>query len=212
MSFRLRLPGLACAFLAAAAMASADSLVLRNGRRVEGVLIAVRGDTIEFEEQGEFSGRRTQRYDRSDVRRIELDDAVQGSSSWSGRDEGDLSRPGGLRERSVNVDARSQWTDTGVDLRAGQRIRFEAKGEVRWGPGRKHGPGGEGGSHSNPGRPLPNRPGASLIGRVGGGADLFFIGEDRGEIRVRSGGRLHLGINDDYLQDNSGSFQVTVYY
>jgi hypothetical protein len=30
--------------------------------------------------------------------------------------------------------------------------------------------------------------------------------------RVRGGGRLYLAINDDYLQDNSGSFRVTVYY
>ena len=25
-------------------------------------------------------------------------------------------------------------------------------------------------------------------------------------------GRLHLGVNDDYLQDNQGSFRVTIYY
>ncbi len=31
-------------------------------------------------------------------------------------------------------------------------------------------------------------------------------------IRVRDGGRLYLGCNDDFLEDNSGSFRVTVYY
>lgn len=194
-------------------LAAADTLVLRNGRRIDGELIGVRGDTIEFQERG----RRSERYDRGEVRRIELDDPRSGSS-WSGgddrprRNDDDLERPGGLRERQVDVDARNAWTDTGIDVRSGQRIRFRAKGEVRWGPGRKDGPGGEGGSHQNPNRPMPSRAGAALIGKIGGGNDLFFIGDDQGEIRVRGSGRLYLGVNDDYLQDNSGSFRVTVYY
>jgi hypothetical protein len=193
-----------------AAAASADVLVLRSGRRIEGELIAVRGDTIEFQDEGE---RRAQRYDRGEVRRIELDDSGSGRDRRD-RDDRDreLSRPGGTRERSVSVDARNDWTDTGIEVQAGQRIRFSASGEVRWGPGRKDGPGGEGGSHSNANRPMPSRPGAALIGRVGARNDLFFIGDDQGEIRVRNSGRLYLGVNDDYLQDNSGSFRVTVYY
>jgi hypothetical protein len=59
---------------------------------------------------------------------------------------------------------------------------------------------------------MPNRAGAALIGRVGQGQDVFFIGGEEGEIRVRNTGRLYLGVNDDYLQDNSGAFRVVVYY
>jgi len=197
--------------LAGAALVCADTLVLKNGRRVEGQLVGVRGDTIEFEE-----GRRTQRYDRSEVRRIELDEQDSRTTGWSDRgsrrDDDERSRTGGMRERSVSVDAGNPWTDTGIDVRAGQRVRFHATGEVRWGPGRKDGPAGEGGSHSNAARPMPSRPGAALIGRVGQANDLFFIGDDEGEIRIRNSGRLYLGVNDDYIQDNSGSFRVTVYY
>jgi hypothetical protein len=29
---------------------------------------------------------------------------------------------------------------------------------------------------------------------------------------MRSSGRLYLGVNDDFLADNSGNFRVTVYY
>lgn len=200
--------------LAFAAGALADTLVLRNGRRVEGELIAVRGDTIEFDERGGLGRGRRQRYDRREVRRIELDDS---GGSWSERgsgrdDDQDIGRPRGFRERQVSVDSRRTWTDTGIDVRDGQRVRFHASGEVRWGPGRKDGPAGEGGSHANPNRPLPNRPGAALIGKVGEGDDLFFVGDEQGEIRVRGSGRLYLGVNDDYLQDNSGSFRVVVYY
>jgi hypothetical protein len=57
---------------------------------------------------------------------------------------------------------------------------------------------------------MPSRPAAALIGRIDD--NVFFIGNDRDGIRVRDSGRLYLGINDDYLQDNTGSFRVTVYY
>ena len=65
---------------------------------------------------------------------------------------------------------------------------------------------------NNPSRPMPNRPGGALIGRVGETQDYFFIGDDRGAVRMRSSGRLYLGINDDNLQDNTGYFRVIVYY
>ena len=42
--------------------------------------------------------------------------------------------------------------------------------------------------------------------------DVFFIGNDRGPIRISSSGRLFLGINDDNLHDNTGYFTVIVYY
>jgi hypothetical protein len=116
-----------------------------------------------------------------------------------------------MRERDVSVTAREAWTDTGVTLRAGQAVYFRASGRVRWGPGRQDGPEGESGSPRNAGRPIPSRPGAALIGRIGDDAP-FFIGNDEGGIRVRSSGPLLLGINDDVLDDNSGAFRVTVYY
>jgi hypothetical protein len=49
-----------------------------------------------------------------------------------------------------------------------------------------------------------------LIGRINN--DMFFIGDDTGPIRVRTSGRLYLGVNDDVLTDNSGNFRVVVYY
>jgi hypothetical protein len=117
-----------------------------------------------------------------------------------------------MRERDVTVGAAQAWTDTGVSVRPGQTIYFAASGRVRWGPGRQDGPAGEHDSPRNQNRPIPSRAAGALIGRVGDGNDYFYIGDDTGPIRVRGGGRLYLGINDDYLQDNSGAFRVVVYY
>jgi hypothetical protein len=188
--------------LAVATTTFADTLVLRSGRRVEGDLVSVRGSTIEFAEDGGS----TRRYDRSDVSRIELGSA---GSSYLGSSHG--GRPSGLRERYTSVNVATQWNDTGIDLRSGTEVYFEATGKVRWGPDRQHGPGGEGGNRYNAARPIPGRPGGALIGRVGDSSP-FFIGDERGPIQIRGSGRLYLGINDDFLQDNSGNWRVAIYY
>ncbi|MGH9386820.1 MAG: hypothetical protein ACRD2N_21320 [Vicinamibacterales bacterium] len=186
----------------------ADTLYLRDGTRVQGDLISVRSGAIEFEERRGFGGGRTLRFDRDEVIRIEFDNRSSNNDNLVGG-----GRPSGMRERQVIVSADVAWNDSGVDVRAGQTIYFGATGQVRWGRDRRDGPAGENNSPSNPNRPMPNRNAAALIGRIGAGSgDMFYIGDDTGPIRVRSTGRLFLGVNDDFLQDNSGNFRVVVYY
>lgn len=200
------------AFGALAALA--DTVVLRNGRSVRGEVISVRDAQIELRsDRG-----RLERFQVDDVDRIEFSSRERDSDrERADRDRGNRDtppgeRPSGLREREVDVRGDAAWTRTNVELRDGQDLWFDARGELRWGPGRKDGPGGESGSPRNPARPIPSRPGAALIGKIGENGDPFFIGNDRGPIRVRGRGILFLGINDDYLQDNAGAFRVIVYY
>ena len=185
----------------------ADTLILRNGSRVQGELVAVRNGTIEFEERRSFGGSRTLRFDRDEVARIEIEDYRNNSSSDFPNGNG---RPSGMREKQVIVSGDVDWNDTGLDVRAGQSVYFEATGQVRWGKDRRDGPAGERNSPSNPNRPMGNRNAAAVIGRIGN--DMFFIGDDTGPVRIRNSGRLQLGINDDVLTDNSGNFRVVVYY
>jgi hypothetical protein len=190
--------------MASGFIAIADTLVMRNGNRVSGRLVAIRNGVIEFEEDRGF-GTRLVRVDQDDVRAIEFDGGGFDSPS-----SGPV-RPRGMRERELDVSARTQWTDAGVNVRAGQTIYFESDGRVRWGSDRRDGPEGENNSPRNPNRPIPSRPAAALIGRIGDDAP-FFIGNDPNGIRVRSSGPLFLGINDDVLEDNSGAFRVKVYH
>jgi hypothetical protein len=196
-------------FLFAASL-TADTLVLRDGRRIEGRLIAVQNGVIEFEDARAFGAVNVVRLNRADVLGIEFDANTGNAAAFpGGRPQG---RPSGLRERQVMVPANVRAVDTGIDLRAGQDVYFEATGEVRWRQNRNDGPAGEANSPVNQNRPMPNRPAGALIGRVGDNSDAIFIGNDRGPIRVRGAGRLFLGINDDNLADNSGEFRVMVYY
>lgn len=185
----------------------ADTLFLRDGSRVQGELLGYRNGQIEFEERRGFGGGRTLRFDRDEVVRIEFEDRRSGRDNDGAFGRG---RPGGMREKATTVSADVAWNDTGIDVRAGQTIYFEAQGRVRWGRDRQDGPAGERNSPSNPNRPMGNRNAAALIGKIGD--DMFFIGDEVGPMRMRSSGRLHLGINDDVLTDNSGNFRVVVYY
>lgn len=187
----------------------ADTLILRDGTRVQGELISVRNGTIEFEERRNFGGGRTLRLDRDEVARIEFE-TFRNNTGGSNFADG---RPSGMREKQIVVSADVAWNDTGIDVRPGQTVYFEAQGQVRWGRDRRDGPAGERNSPPNPGRPLPNRNAAALIGKIGtGSGDMFFIGDETGPVRLRGNGRLFLGINDDVLTDNSGNFRVVIYY
>lgn len=209
MSFSHRWIARLAILLALPVSLTADTLILRDGSRVQGELIAVRNGTIEFEERRGSGGGRTLRFDRDEVVRIELDNNRRGDSSLSGN----TGRPSGMRERQTIVSADVGWNDTGIDVRSGQTVYFEATGQARWGRDRRDGPAGERNSPPNPGRPMPNRNAAALIGKIGtDSTDLFFIGDDTGPVRIRGNGRLYLGVNDDVLTDNSGNFRVVVYY
>ena len=54
------------------ALLTADTLVLRDGRRVEGELIAMQNGVVEFQTRGPFGPERA-RINRSDIARIEFE-------------------------------------------------------------------------------------------------------------------------------------------
>ena len=93
---RIHAVALVLTVLLAGAALKADTLILRDGRRVQGTLLSIRNGVVEFEESRGFAGRRTVRYDRDEVQRIDLDES--GSSS-SGSNGNTSVRPAGLRER-----------------------------------------------------------------------------------------------------------------
>ena len=114
---------LACT-LAALVMASAhliaDTLVLVDGRRIQGELISVVGREIEFEERtGQI--RRMMRVPREEILRIEFVNESQyapaGPSSDNRNSSGAVVVPRGMRERMVSVAGNTRWNDTGIDVR-----------------------------------------------------------------------------------------------
>jgi Ca2+-binding EF-hand superfamily protein len=115
-----------------------------------------------------------------------------------------------LAPRTVMVSARQAWTDSGIDVRAGDRISVSPTGVIRYAPsqGDRVDPAG-GANNATAAAPRPDLPIGALIGRVGNGQP-FLIGRGLEALPITSSGRLYLGTNDDILTDNDGQFRAVV--
>lgn len=255
------------ALVAIAAAARPDTLVMQDGRRVQGQLVSVSRGWVEFQPTDSEAGAADRlRVAVAEVRSIQFDDgrAVSGSSAparnttfevGGGGDRADEADPAtgdprprrarrstrdrdaagsgtvpasddgivrardsgtraanGRRGRMITVSAAERWTDTGIDVTAGDVISFSVAGTVSLGDDRSLGAEGDlDAAAAAPRRPMPDHPAGALIGRIGTSPDdTFFIGGERLPFRVRTSGRLYLGVNDDTLDDDGGAFQVAV--
>jgi len=101
------------------------------------------------------------------------------------------------------------WTNTGWVVKKGQRIRINASGRISLGNGRFSGPKGIS-TLPDEGRLISARPTGSMIAVIGDdNNDFIFVGESLDFIAERDGA-LFLGVNEGVLDDNSGSFDVTI--
>jgi hypothetical protein len=112
-----------------------------------------------------------------------------------------------VRVRADN--AANGWTDSGLMVRKGQRLRISATGRISLGEGRFSTPTG-----------LPrvvdteklmrNEPTGTLIAVIGDDNDEFIaIGANR-EFYAPRDGRLFLGVNEGKLEDNTGSYDALI--
>jgi hypothetical protein len=110
---------------------------------------------------------------------------------------------------TIQVPANQAWTDTGITVNAGDKVVFQASGQITYGrsPGQTASP--DGGPDRRPNYPLPSVPVGALLGRVGNGAP-FGIGTQTQPLPMPASGRLMLGVNDNELTDNGGSYTVVV--
>ena len=136
------------------------------------------------------------------------EDGIVRARNRTARARDGVGRPG----RMITVSATTRWTDSGIEVAAGDVISFSVAGTVSLGDDRSLGAEGDlDAAAPAPRRPMPDRPAGALIGRIGTSPDdTFFIGAERLPFRVRTSGRLFLGINDDTLDDDDGAFQVAV--
>lgn len=110
----------------------------------------------------------------------------------------------------VLVRADIPWNDTGLAVARNERIKFNPKGQIHWGPDSGMISGPEGSPIiKNPGFPLPAMNVGCLIGRVAT-SRAFYIGAGEVPITMPSAGRLLLGVNDNALTDNSGAYRVEI--
>jgi hypothetical protein len=130
---------------------------------------------------------------------------------------GDIDRRDDINRREVvgtsgeivSVSALERWTDTGLTVRAGDAITFEADGIVQMSGNRNDTANPSGSRRNAPGALVRDAAAGTLIGRIGNGTP-FAVGQRRTISRAPVTGRLYLSVNDDYLNDNEGAFEVMV--
>jgi hypothetical protein len=199
-------------------------VVLKSGETVHGKYHGFQGDQMTFDvwDRGGAANRRT--FNLNDVARLYL--SASGARKVFSTILNDRPAPppppspppaparDDRPDRSVQVivPANMTWTDTGLIVNQGERIRFEATGTIKIDPKISTGPEG---SESMPRRrsfPVPTMGVGGLVARVGNAGTLAFqIGSKTIPIEMPAAGRLYLGINDDMFTDNSGSYTVKIY-
>jgi hypothetical protein len=122
--------------------------------------------------------------------------------------------------KEIVVASTRTWTPTPVSVRQGDRIGVEAAGRIHFGARPIDAMEPAGIPWGRPCDAIANRQGRasgwparglacwSLIGRIGDGPP-FAIGAAR-TVTAPAGGPLQLGVNDNHLADNRGSWTVTV--
>jgi hypothetical protein len=186
-------------------------LVLRDGNVAAGRLVNMtNGDTLIWDHE---NGQR-QQFAIRDVSRVYLNPTIARSvyNATGTASNAAVATTGQTATAGVpvRVDARQAWTDTGITVNAGDRVVFNASGQIQFGQsaGQTSDPNGNPAEH-RANYPLPSVPVGALIGKVGNSAP-FGIGTQTQPLGMPASGRLMLGINDNELGDNSGFYTVTV--
>ena len=112
-----------------------------------------------------------------------------------------------VRVRGDN--ASNGWTNSGLVVRRGQRLRISASGRVSLGQNRFATPDGLP-NITDRDKLMRNQPTGGLIAVIGDDNDEFiFIGRGHDFVAQRDG-VLFLGVNEGNLADNTGAFDVVI--
>jgi hypothetical protein len=105
--------------------------------------------------------------------------------------------------------ANNGWTNSGLVVRKGQRLRISASGRVSLGRSRFSTPAGVSTIPDND-KLMRNEPTGSLIGVIGDDNDDFLLIGTRRDFVAQRDGVLFLGVNEGDLADNTGSYDIVI--
>lgn len=111
----------------------------------------------------------------------------------------------GVRADSAN----NGWTNSGLVVRKGQRLRISASGRISLGRGRFSTPGGVS-TIQDADKLMRNEATGALIAVIGDDNDDFILIGPRREFVAQRDGVLFLGVNESDLTDNTGSYDIVI--
>jgi len=194
--------------IAAVSLAAADTIYLRDGRTIRGTLLGF--------VNGRFVVRVEQRYSTTNPdTNVTRTRANEGDIQYFRPEEVDRVEIEGrsidearTETRNVQVTLDSNWTDSGIYLRRGERVQVSATGVITVGRSRIS---PDGLRSNDPTAPLPNASEGELIGAIGRdpSAPIVELGSNR-EFTADRNGRLFLTANRGSFADARGGFTVQI--
>lgn len=106
-------------------------------------------------------------------------------------------------------DANNGWSNSGLVVRKGQRLRISSMGRVSLGGGRFSTPAGLPGVADND-KLMRTEPTGALIAVIGDDNDDFLLIGTRRDFVAQRDGVLFLGVNEGNLKDNTGTYDVVI--
>lgn len=100
------------------------------------------------------------------------------------------------------------WTNTGLVVRKGQRLRISATGRVSLGAGRFSTPAGTPGPDND--KLMRTEATGALIAVIGDDNDDFLLIGTRRDFVAQRDGVLFLGVNEGNLNDNTGTYDAVI--
>ena len=236
ISFRLLLAALV---LSVVAPTLADTVRLKDGSVIRGQVIGFRDQQFTIMIGGGARGRRGQTtVYAEDVESIEFDSNTAPTDTASNSTTGNSqpARPTQSADEGVNYPRTSDpppttpaatptfftikvgvradntnngWTNSGLVVRKGQRLKISASGRVSLGRGRFSMPGGVSTIPDND-KLMRNEATGALIAVIGDDNDDFILIGPRREFVAQRDGVLFLGVNEGDLTDNTGSYDIVI--
>jgi hypothetical protein len=105
--------------------------------------------------------------------------------------------------------ANNGWTNSGLVVRKGQRLRISSTGRVSLGAGRFATPAGLPNVPDND-KLMRTEPTGALIAVIGDDNDDFLLISTRRDFIAQRDGVLFLGVNEGNLNDNTGTYDVVI--
>ena len=217
----------------------ADTIRLKDGSIIRGQVIGFKDQQFTILIGGNARGRRGQTTVYvEDVDSIEFDSTSGGPTATdegSARNNAPLTRPSTPMNQPEPTDrpigtttgssstptfftikvgvradnANNGWTNSGLVVRKGQRLRISASGRVSLGRGRFSTPGGLA-SIQDADKLMRNEATGALIAVIGDDNDDFILIGPRREFVAQRDGVLFLGVNEGDLADNTGSYDIVI--
>ena len=197
--------------LLAASFAAADTIYLRDGRTIHGTLLGFINGRFVVRVEPRYTTLPSATTDPNVARSRAYESEIQyfrpnevDHIEIDGRTLDDAR----FETRSVQVTLDSNWIDTGVDLRRGERVQTSATGVITVGRVRIT---PDGLRSTDPTAPLPRAAEGELIGAVGDDprAPILELGSSR-EFTADRDGRLYLTANRGSFNDARGGFTVQI--